>query len=218
MLIKVRLHTFAAVLLDMDGTLVDSETLWRVAEREFAARHGFRLEPSLQATFVGKEVISVMAFLKERFGLLGGTATLAEELEAIVKSLLPQVKEQPGATELITLLNTYDMPRAIVSNSTGDIIAKTLEKQPWADHIPRRFSADDVSKGKPEPDLYLLAAGALNVSPEHCLVIEDSLPGAQAAVSAGMTCCLLTHGENKTTTLPPLLFEDLYGVLEWLQS
>lgn len=202
----------------MDGTLVDSETLWRVAEREFAARHGFRLEPSLQATFVGKEVISVMAFLKERFGLSGETTTLAEELETIVKSLLPQVKEQSGVTELITLLNTYEMQRAIVSNSTRDIIAKTLEKQPWASYVPQRFSADDVSKGKPEPDLYLLAARAFNVLPERCLVIEDSLTGAQAAVSAGMTCCLLTHGENKPVTITHLLFEDLYGVLEWLQS
>jgi beta-phosphoglucomutase-like phosphatase (HAD superfamily) len=214
----VRLYTFAAVLLDMDGTLVDSETLWRVAEREFARRHGFSLEPSLQATFVGKEVISVMAFLKERFGLSGEIATLAEELETIVKGLLPEVKEQPGTTALIKLLITYNVPRAVVSNSTRAIIAKTLEKQPWANLVPQRFSADDVSKGKPEPDLYLLAAQMLNVLPQRCLVIEDSLPGAQAATRAGMTCCLLTHGEEKVATVTPLLFESLHGVLEWLQS
>jgi HAD superfamily hydrolase (TIGR01509 family) len=202
----------------MDGTLVDSETLWRVAEREFATRHGFSLEPSLQATFVGKEVISVMAFLKERFGLPGEATTLAEELEAIVKGLLPQVKEQPGVTELIELLNAPRVPRAIVSNSTHAIIAKTLQEQAWAKDVPRRFSADDVGKGKPEPDLYLLAARTLNVLPGRCVVIEDSLTGAEAATRAGMTCCLLTHGESKSATIMPLLFEQLIDVLEWLKT
>jgi HAD superfamily hydrolase (TIGR01509 family) len=214
----MRLETFAAVLLDMDGTLVDSETLWRVAEREFASRHGFDLEPSLQATFVGKEVVTVMAFLKERFDLRGEVTTLAGDLETLVKGLLPEVKEQPGTTQLIELLQKHEIPRAIVSNSTRAIIAKTLGGQPWATHVPQRFSADDVSRGKPEPDLYVLAARALNVLPQHCLVIEDSLPGAQAAARAGMTCCLLTHGENKSATVTPLLFEDLHSVLEWLQA
>jgi HAD superfamily hydrolase (TIGR01509 family) len=202
----------------MDGTLVDSETLWRVAEREFAKRHAFSLTPELQQTFVGKAVPSVMAFLMAEFGLTGTIQERVRELEFIVKQLLPTVKENAGTSALIELLNQYKMPRAIASNSSRDIIATTLANQPWAKDIPLRFSIEDVAKGKPEPDIYLFAASNLQVSPEKCLVIEDSLTGTEAAVRAGMTCCLLTHGHNIRTDLTPLLFNDLEVVQGWLQQ
>jgi HAD superfamily hydrolase (TIGR01509 family) len=214
----VRLHDYQAILLDMDGTLVDSETLWRVAEREFAKRHALPLTPELQQTFVGKAVPAVMTFLITEFGLTGSVQERVEELESIVKTLLPDVKENAGTSDLIALLNEYNLPRAIASNSSRDIIATTLVHQPWAKDIPKRFSVEDVAKGKPEPDIYLLAASSLNVSPEKCLVIEDSLTGTEAAVRAGMTCCLLTHGHDFQTDLTSFIFKDLTEVLEWLQA
>jgi beta-phosphoglucomutase-like phosphatase (HAD superfamily) len=200
----MRLKHFAAILLDMDGTLVDSETLWRVAERDFASRHGFSLDPAVQATFVGKEVKQVMAFLKECYSLKGEVKALAEELESIVKMLLPEVKAFPATQELFNLLEIQQLPRAIVSNSTHGIIAATLSQQSWASHVPQRFSVEDVAYGKPAPDSYLLAAKTLGVPAQACLVLEDSVPGMTAAMRAGMSCCFITH--------------DLQGVLEWLQT
>jgi HAD superfamily hydrolase (TIGR01509 family) len=214
----VRLTQFDAVLLDMDGTLVDSEKLWRIAEKMFAERHALPMIPEVQQSFVGKAVPDVMEFLMEDYGLTGTVEGRTRELESIVKELLPSVKENMGAVELITLLNQCNMPRAIASNSSRDIIAMTLVNQLWANYIPLRFSVDDVAKGKPEPDLYLLAASSLNASPEKCLVLEDSLTGTQAAVRAGMACSLITHGHNIQTDLTPLVFKDLLGVLEWLQE
>jgi HAD superfamily hydrolase (TIGR01509 family) len=202
----------------MDGTLVDSETLWRVAEREFAKRHVIPLTPALQLSFVGKAVPAVMMFLMSEFGLTGTVQERVEELESIVKTLLPDVKENAGTSDLIALLNEYNVPRAIASNSSRDIIAATLAHQLWAKDIPKRFSVEDVAKGKPEPDIYLLAASSLGARPENCLVIEDSLTGTEAAVRAGMTCCLLTHGHDIQTDLTPLVFEGLTGVLEWLRA
>jgi HAD superfamily hydrolase (TIGR01509 family) len=214
----MRLQSYQAVLLDMDGTLVDSETLWRVAERDFAQRHHFSLTPDIQQTFVGKAVPVVMRFLMDEFALSGTLTECVQEMETIVKGLLPSVKETTGTTELIELLNQHDMPRAIASNSSRDIIAATLANQPWAKDIPKRFSIDDVARGKPEPDVYLLAARELGARPENCLVIEDSLTGTEAAVRAGMTCCLLTHGHDLQTDLTALVFRNLGGVLEWLQQ
>jgi HAD superfamily hydrolase (TIGR01509 family) len=214
----VRLHTFDAVLLDMDGTLVDSETLWRVAERTFASRHQILLTPEIQETFTGKAVPSVMAFLKEEFGLSGTVEERVKELESIVKELLPEVKENAGTSALIELLKEYNIPRAIASNSSRDIIAATLANQPWAKDILRKFSIDDVAKGKPEPDIYLLAASSLGAKPEKCLAIEDSLTGTEAAARAGMTCCLITHGHDLQTDLTSLIFKDLPEVLEWLKQ
>jgi beta-phosphoglucomutase-like phosphatase (HAD superfamily) len=220
----MRLKLFAALLLDMDGTLVDSETLWRVAERDFASRHGFSLDPAMQATFVGKEVKQVMAFLKEHYGLKGEVKALAEELESIVKTLLPEVAAFSGTQELFDILETQQLPRAIVSNSTHVIIAATLAKQSWAQQVPQRFSVEDVAHGKPAPDSYLLAANTLGVPPQSCLVLEDSVPGMTAALRARMTCCLITHGlisseeVQALTGYAPHVFESLQGVLEWLQT
>lgn len=202
----------------MDGTLVDSETLWRVAEQAFAKRHQIPLTPDVQQTFTGKAVPVVMRFLMDEFGLGGTVTERVQEMETIVKGLLPSVKETTGTTELIELLNRLEMPRAIASNSSRDIIAATLANQSWAKDIPKRISIDDVGRGKPEPDIYLLAASSLSAKPENCLVIEDSLTGTEAAVRAGMTCCLLTHGHNLQTNLTPLIFNDLQEVLEWLQQ
>jgi HAD superfamily hydrolase (TIGR01509 family) len=202
----------------MDGTLVDSETLWRVAEQEFAKRHHIPLTPDIQQTFVGKAVPVVMRFLIDKFALSGTVTERVQEMETIVKGLLPNVKENAGTSELIELLNRHNMLRAIASNSSRDIIAATLANQPWARDIPKKFSIDDVAEGKPEPDIYLFAARSLGVRPENCLVIEDSLTGTEAAVRAGMTCCLLTHGHDLQTDLTPLVFRDLGGVLEWLKE
>jgi beta-phosphoglucomutase-like phosphatase (HAD superfamily) len=110
----------------MDGTLVDSETLWRVAEKEFALRHQIPLIPDVQQTFVGKALPSVMAFLKEEFGLTGTVQERLKELESIVKGFLPGVRENAGTSALIEFLNQHNVPRAIASNSSRDIIAATL--------------------------------------------------------------------------------------------
>jgi mannitol-1-/sugar-/sorbitol-6-/2-deoxyglucose-6-phosphatase len=214
----MRLFQFGAVLLDMDGTLVDSEKLWRSAEKMFAERHALLLTSEVQHSFVGKAVPDVMQFLIKHDGLTGTVEGRTQELETIVKELLPGVRENAGTAELIALLNEYKMPRAIASNSSKDIIAATLANQLWAKDIPKRFSVDDVAKGKPEPDLYLLAASNLGAKPEKCLVIEDSLTGTRAAVSARMTCCLITHGQDLHTELTPLIFRNLTEVLEWLQE
>ena len=106
---------------------------------------------------------------------------------------------------------------ALVSNSSREILAETLKYRPWASYFEHRFAVDDVENPKPAPDLYLLAANKLNVGIQQALVLEDSLTGVKAAVSAGATCVAVPdHIEAAFYELTPHVFSNLNAFLEHL--
>ncbi len=212
------LSDFAAVLVDMDGTLVDSEPLWRRAERDFVAAHGHLLEPEIQAAMEGKDLVAAMRVLRWRYRLEPPLLQLTAELEARVMALLPSARALPGAAELVAFLSASGVPYALVSNSSHAIIDATLAGQPWAEALPAelRFSVDDVSRGKPDPELFLHAADALKADPERCLAIEDSTAGVDGALAAGTICFALPgpHADRDWFAVrTPYLFGSLHEVI-----
>ncbi|MCA9835705.1 MAG: HAD family phosphatase [Trueperaceae bacterium] len=213
----MRLTDFEAVLFDMDGTLVDSESLWRIAEIDTVAQFGATLEPEVQARFPGTKVETTAAMMVETYNLATTVEHLIAELEKSVKKLLPSVEDKPGAVKLIETVAGLELPKAIVSNSSIDIIETTLAGKSWAKHFPLRFSAEQVKQAKPAPDLYLLASKRLKVKPTHSLVFEDSLTGVKAAVAAGTTCIAIPeHNAEAFKELTPHVFESLEDALEAL--
>jgi HAD superfamily hydrolase (TIGR01509 family) len=186
---------FDAVLLDMDGTLVDSEGAWFEAERTLAARYGVTLPASARTVLHGLDEDGLMDALEDRYGLDAPRERFLAELGAAVAEALTRTRARPGAVELVRRLVDRDQPRAVVSNSPHAAIRATLAPHPFAAWLPLRVSVEDVARGKPAPDPYLAAAARLTVAPERCLAVEDSLPGARSAVAAGATCLLVTHDE-----------------------
>lgn len=213
----MRLTDFEAVLFDMDGTLVDSESLWRIAETDTVAHFGATLEPHVQALFPGTKVEKTAEMMVQTYGLKTTVAGLIVELENSVKKLLPTVEDKPGAVSLIEKVAGLELPTAIVSNSSIDIIETTLASKTWAKYFPLRFSAEHVKQAKPAPDLYLLAAERLEVKPSYSLVFEDSLTGVKAAVAAGTTCIAVPeHNPDAFKDLTPYVFDSLEEALEFL--
>jgi HAD superfamily hydrolase (TIGR01509 family) len=186
---------FDAVLLDMDGTLVDTEGAWFEAEKVVAARYGVELPEAARAPLHGLDAHGLMDALEGRYGLRAPRERFLQELGEAVADALQATPARPGAVELVRGLAGRGQPRAVVSNSPHVAIDATLAPHPFDAWLPVRVSVDDVEHGKPSPDPYLAAADRLGVSPQRCLAIEDSLPGARAAVAAGATCLLVTHGE-----------------------
>jgi HAD superfamily hydrolase (TIGR01509 family) len=178
-------NSLAAVLFDMDGTLVDTENTWWQAVAQVAASLGYPLTDADLLEVLGQPVEHTAAHLVRATGtsttFAALTAELHREFAARVREL---VVPQPGAMDLLDQLRDHDIAIALVSASTKtivDIVLKVLD--------PKLFSvtitADDVQYTKPAPDPYLAAARGLDVAPSNCVAIEDTQTGVTSAEAAG---------------------------------
>jgi beta-phosphoglucomutase-like phosphatase (HAD superfamily) len=205
----------------MDGTLVDTEPLWRQAERALVSSFGYSLEPALQAGFEGQDVDVVVNTLREAYALPGEVDALARVLNEWVVARLGYALEVAGAPEVVRWVVERGLKRAVVSNSPQAVIGATLARHPWAGALGVRVAIDMALHGKPAPDLYLLAAERLRVHPRGCVVIEDSPVGVAAAVAAGMTCLAVPRSDYARVALQsttPYLLESLADALAWLRA
>jgi len=215
---------FKAIILDMDGTLVNTEKLWKKAEKAMLSKYGCTYDTTIHAQFLGMAVHEFIPAVHEAYDLLHIPADeLDAELESSVMVLLEQ-ETQPtsGAEALIQYIVEHEIPVAIASNSSHKMIWATLANQRWLDVIPQRFSSDDVPNAKPAPDLYLHVVEQLGFLPENCLAIEDSLTGIRSATSAGMTCYALPDAEladiEAYHRITPHVFASLVDVLKLIKS
>ncbi|MCZ0206675.1 HAD family hydrolase [Streptomyces achromogenes] len=174
-----------AVLLDMDGTLVDSEGFWWDVEVEVFASLGHTLDDTWRHVVVGGPMTRSAGFLIEATGadisLAELTVLLNEGFESRIDGGLPLM---PGAARLLAELHAHEIPTALVSASHRRIIDRVLAVL-GPHHFTLSVAGDEVSRTKPFPDPYLLAAAGLGADPARCAVIEDTATGVAAAEAAG---------------------------------
>lgn len=206
----------AAVLWDMDGTLIDSERLWDVSLRATARELGGELSAQAVASLVGVDIDTSIVVL---LGDLGRPATpermawTYERLVARTEELFTagEVDWRPGARAALRTVRAAGIPTALVTNSLRRITELAL------DGIGREFfdvivCGDEVDEGKPAPDPYRRAAELLGVPAEHCVAVEDSPNGALAAERAG-AAVLVVPCEVAVPTGPRRTFrDDLVGL------
>lgn len=192
----------AAVIFDMDGVLLDSEPMHdRAAVRLFetlGAGAGADIQADLLA-FRGRTERDFWVYLQRKHGLSASLDELIHRKEACFLDLLrsePRIRPFPGLVLLLRAVKA-EMPLALASSSSHLVIVATLSRLGLLDAFTVRVSGVDVPRGKPAPDIFLLAAQELNVPPSQCLVIEDSVSGVAAARAAGM-CCLGFVGSGAT--------------------
>ncbi|WP_199548801.1 HAD family phosphatase [Streptomyces sp. N35] len=174
-----------AVLLDMDGTLVDTEGFWWDAEVEAFAKLGHALDDSWRDVVVGGPMSRSAGFLIEATGaditLPELTVLLNDAFEDRISRALPLM---PGAARLLAELSAHEVPTALVSASHRRIIDRVLESL-GAHHFALTVAGDEVQRTKPHPDPYLHAAARLGADPARCAVVEDTATGVAAAEAAG---------------------------------
>ncbi len=181
----------AAVLFDMDGTLVDSEKIWQQALEELADRIGGDLAPAVRASMVGTTTPEAIAML---FAAIGPAVTAASALdpEAAGRWLEDRVAVlfadgltwRPGARELLAGVRAAGLPTALVTATAKDLVDIMLGTI-GRDNFDAIVTDDDVVDGKPHAEPYESAAAALGVSPGNCVAIEDSPTGIASALAAG---------------------------------
>ncbi|MET9324544.1 HAD family phosphatase [Streptomyces sp. NPDC003038] len=174
-----------AVLLDMDGTLIDTEGFWWDAEVDAFGELGHRLDESWRHIVVGGPMSRSAAFLIEATGAaitVGELSVLLNErFEARIADRVPLM---PGAERLLNELARHNVPTALVSASHRRVIDRVLLSL-GRDRFALTVAGDEVPRTKPHPDPYLLAAGGLGAHPSRCAVIEDTTTGVAAAEAAG---------------------------------
>ena len=169
----------------MDGTLVDSEPLWTVAETEVSASFGLEFTPAMKAAVVGKRLEEAAELLVTMAGLDVDPAVFAAALlHRIVQLFRVDLALRPGAVELLAQLRAAGVPLALVSSSYRVLVDAALESV-GADVFVTTLAGDEVEQAKPHPEPYLTAAARLGVDPRDCVVVEDSPAGVASGQAAG---------------------------------
>lgn len=174
-----------AVLLDMDGTLVDTEPLWWRAAQDTAAGVGHELTDADLPMVLGRAAADTASHLRDVTGTARSAAGLGEELDARFRAAVEAgASPLPGAVELLALLRDLDLPVALVSASPRPVV-DTVLKVLGQDTFHVTVAAGETPRTKPAADPYLQAARELGVDPAACVAVEDSPAGVAAAEAAG---------------------------------
>jgi beta-phosphoglucomutase family hydrolase len=178
-----------ALIFDMDGVLVDSEPLHLLAYQELFSVHSIEYTEAHNQEFLGCKDIAMAHILVERWSLPYTPEQLVQNKETILARLLKSDAQiRPGVKKLLEEARALKIPCAVASSATLPTIQLVVDVLGIRQYFHHLSSGDEVEHGKPAPDVFLLAAKRLGVSPEHCLVIEDTANGIKAAKAAGMFC------------------------------
>lgn len=180
---------FQAVIFDMDGVLIDSEPLWHQAEQSILGGFGidFNKPPLLQSTGLTTAAVIAHWYQHQPWTSLTPDQVHQAIIDFVASGVAAQGEPKTGLLALLAGIQARQLKIAVATNSPQTLLDTTLARLNIADYFQARCHVELVSKGKPDPEIYLLAASKLGVRPEHCLVFEDSFAGVTAAKAAGMT-------------------------------
>ncbi|MCC3860898.1 HAD family hydrolase [Pseudemcibacter aquimaris] len=179
---------FDLVIFDCDGVLVDSEPIANVLLRDALAEHGLDMTVErVIDTYVGRSMAAVVSISEEMLGSKLPDDFLDVLQEKTFAAFERELKAVDGIEDVLLELKRRDVQFCVASSGSFEKMDKTLGitglKQYFGDRI---YNSSQVKRGKPYPDLFLYAANQMSVEPARCLLIEDSIPGVQGGVAAGM--------------------------------
>lgn len=190
---KLAMNQLQAVLWDLDGTIVDTEPYWFEAEYAVVAAHGDSWSDEHARAVVGFDLLDSGRYMIEHGGVRLTPHEIVEMmLDSVVSNIKRSVPWRPGARELLADVRESDIPTALVTMSWRRFANEVMEALP-AGAFDVSVVGDDVERGKPHPDPYLLAAERLGVDITRCIAIEDSPTGVASALAAGATVLAVPH-------------------------
>jgi HAD superfamily hydrolase (TIGR01509 family) len=189
-----------AVLLDMDGTLLDTERVYLAGLGAALTAFGYHDGVAIGHAMIGIPGPECEVMLRDHYGadfpMPDFNAVFGARCGDILRDGMPL---KPGALELLDALRAAGCPTALVTSSSRRTAEQHLALGGIRDYFETVLTRDDVARGKPSPDLYLLAAETLRVPPHACVAIEDSNPGIAAAHSAGAIAIMVPDIVAPTT-------------------
>ena len=210
-----------AIIFDMDGLMVDTEPLSRQAWDAVLDPFGYALSDEVYWQMIGRRSEESAQIAWSAYELPVTAEELLERKTAVFEARLAQgIPLMPGLKSLHAEIAQRQIPWAVATSSPRYYAETILAQLALADSCQAIAGGDEVRHGKPAPDIYLLAAERLGIAPADCLALEDSVPGSQAAVAAGMVTVAVPDGDRATADYPHVryVFPSLHEVLARLDE
>jgi HAD superfamily hydrolase (TIGR01509 family) len=211
-----------ALIFDMDGLLVDSEPLAARALERFLALHGHTVRPGTMERTLGRRLPEAMAVIAEDYRLQAPLAELTETYDRLrLEALRGNLRPMRGAVELLEFARNAGLRLGLATSSQRTHADLTLAEAGLAARFAAEATGDEVERGKPAPDIFLLAASRLMVDPRASVVLEDAPPGLAGAAAAGMRRIWIPNAMTRDLPLPVAVdatFQHLGEVIPWLEA
>lgn len=179
-----------AVIFDLDGTLLDSMSLWHDIDVEYLGMFGLSVPDDLMRSIAGMAFHEVAVYFQNRFHITDPIETIMQVWDEMAyRKYATEIGLKPCAREFLSLLKENGYRIGIATSNSRRLLMASLDAHGIADYFHFMCTADETIKGKPDPDVYLEAAKGLHIAPEDCLVFEDIPVGILAGKRAHMTVC-----------------------------
>ena len=187
----------AAVAFDLDGLMFNTEDAFNVAGHELLRPRGLELTPAVLRLMMGRRSAEAFAALKDHFGLTDSIEALQAEYRGhFLRALEGRLAPMSGLLELLAAVESRGLPMAVCTSSERAYLEWLLGQFGLLTRFQFTLAAEDVTRGKPDPEIYLTAAARFGVAPETLMVLEDSENGVRAGAAAGAVTVAVPHAHN----------------------
>ena len=212
------LNDYDAIIFDMDGVLIDSEPLWKIAMEFVFGQYGYTLTHQDFQKTVGLRIDEVIAFwnIQENWGLSDLKNVENQIIDKLISLIEFDPKPLPGVLDTLQFLKESGKKIGLATSSSQRLITTVLRALSIETYFDFAYSAEFETYGKPHPGVYIKVAAHIAVPTQRCLVIEDSLNGIIAGLAAQMKVCCIpekTHFPNPKLTVAHFQFTDLHQLL-----
>jgi sugar-phosphatase len=212
------LRDYEAIIFDMDGVLIDSEPLWKIAMEFVFGQYGSTLTHQDFQKTVGLRIDEVIAFwnIQENWRLSDLKNVENQIIDKLISLIELDPKPLPGVLDTLQFLKESGKKIGLATSSSQRLITTVLRALHIESYFDFAYSAEFETYGKPHPGVYIKVAAHLAVPTQRCLVIEDSLNGVIAGLAAQMKVCCIpekTHFPNPKLTVAHFQFTDLHQLL-----
>lgn len=189
-----QLPPIQAVAFDLDGIMFNTEHVFFLSGDALLQRRGKKMTPDILRGMMGRRAHEGFEHLTQFLDKPEDPLELWEESQEIFRSLLDQhLKPMEGLFELLDFLEELDIPKGVATSSPRPYLESLLSRFDIIHRFPISLTAEDVTHGKPHPEIYLTAAEKMGVSPKNMLVLEDSETGTRSGVAAGAYVVSIPH-------------------------
>ncbi|MCR1918690.1 HAD family phosphatase [Frisingicoccus caecimuris] len=205
------LNDIKAVLFDLDGTLVESMSMWGDIDVDYLKKFHIPVPEGLQKAIEGLSMYQTAVYFKENFAIEDSLEEIMDEWNRMAyEKYTTEIPLKPGARAFLNGLKDKNIPCGIATSNSRILTEAILKSHQVENYFSVMVTGDEITNGKPDPEVYLEAAKKMGVAPEHCLVFEDIPFGIIAGKRAGMTVCAVEDAYSMKDMEEKIRLADFY--------